>query len=74
MPTEFDLQHIFTYHAPGPDDPAHYVAIRDAARGLAEVILAHTPPGADQSAAIRLVRESVMTANAAVALGGRLHR
>jgi len=37
---------------------------------LALVILEHTPPSADQSAAIRKVREAVMTANASIACGG----
>jgi transcriptional regulator with XRE-family HTH domain len=68
----FDLDHIFTYHAPEAGDSDRYNAIRVAARWFAEVIVDHTPPGADQSAAIRKVREAVMTANAAVALKGRL--
>ena len=68
----FDLQHIFTHHAPGPDDVARYQAIREAGHSLASVIVANTPACADQSDAIRKVREAVMTANAAVALGGRL--
>jgi hypothetical protein len=36
----------------------------------AGVLVANTPKCADQSAAIRLVREAVMTANAAIALKG----
>lgn len=67
-----DVDHVFTYHAPSPDQLEHYTAIRDAAKRLARTILEHTPSSADQSAAIRHVREAVMTANAAIALGGRL--
>jgi hypothetical protein len=37
---------------------------------LAEAILENTPQCADQQAALRHVREAVMTANAAVALEG----
>lgn len=65
-----DLDHIFSYHPPTGDDPAHYEAIRAAGKALAQAILDHTPACADQSAAIRKVREAVMTANAAVALKG----
>ena len=40
---------------------------------FARVLLVNTPSGPDQSAAIRMIRETVMTANATVALGGRLY-
>jgi hypothetical protein len=67
---EEKLPAIFTYHAPTGDQPAKYQAIRDKALEMAQVIVASTPTSADQTAAIRLLRESVMTANAAVALNG----
>jgi hypothetical protein len=35
------------------------------------VIVAQTPESADQSVAVRKVREAVMAANAAIACGGR---
>jgi hypothetical protein len=63
--TEGDLKNWFTYHAPGSEDVAAYQRIREAAHLLALEILANTPACADQSAAIRLLREAVMTANAA---------
>jgi hypothetical protein len=47
-----------------------YEAIRKKARELAETILEVTPMSADQQAALRHVREAVMTANAAIALKG----
>lgn len=65
-----DLNEIFTYHAPGPGDPEKYEAIRTAGKALAQAILDNCPPCADRSAAIRKVRESVMVANASVALKG----
>lgn len=69
--TQGDLDHWFKHHPPsGPDDVARYVHIRDAGKAFAEVILRAVPYGADQSAAIRKVREAVMTANAAIACGG----
>ena len=60
----------FTYHAPNQDQAKRYDTLRSAARELAYVILATTPPCADQSAALRKLREAVMTANAAIALEG----
>lgn len=65
-----DLEKVFTYQPPGPEDVVAYKAIRDAALVLARAIQLNTPLCADQSAAIRKVREAVMTANAARALGG----
>lgn len=67
-----NLDNMFSYHAPTEEQRASYERIRLAGFGLANVIEANTPAGADQAAAIRKVREAVMTANAAVALGGKL--
>lgn len=66
---QHDLDNWFTHHPPEGDQPARYVILRDAAKLFAEVIVAQTPKGPDQSAAIRKVREAVMTANAAIACG-----
>lgn len=68
----FDPEYVFTHHAPTPDKLAHYEAVHAAAKRFAEVILANTPPSDDQTAALRLLREATMTANAAIALDGRL--
>ncbi len=69
---EFDPEYVFSHHTPTPEKIAHYDAIHAGAKHLAEVILAHTPPSSDQTAALRLLREAAMMANAAVALEGRL--
>ena len=70
--TEEQLDNWFTYHAPTGDDQINgYKLIRNAGRELAGVIARWTPESADQSAAIRKVREAVMTANAAIACGGK---
>jgi len=69
---KFDLEHIFTYHAPTPEKLEQYQKIRDAAKDFALVILENAPPGADVSTCMRRIREVVMTANAAIALDGRL--
>lgn len=73
IPTDQEkkLEDIFSYHAPENDDQLRaYRSIRDWGLALAKVICEFTPKGSDQSAAIRKVREAVMTANAAIALKG----
>lgn len=68
MQVALDPDHLFKYHAPTPEQLPKYEAIREAARQFALVLLQHTPPGSDQSAAFRHLREAVMTANASIAL------
>lgn len=65
--TDADLDNWFSYHAPDAEQQARYVAIRDAARVFAGVLVASTPPGPDQTAAVRKLRECAMTANASIA-------
>jgi hypothetical protein len=66
--TPEEIRDIFTYHAPHGDQQARYQAIREAAGKFALILVANTKPSADQTAAIRLLREAVMTANASIAL------
>lgn len=69
-PLRDKLDDIFRYHPPSSDDMVAYEKLRSAAKDFALVIVDLTPACADQTAAIRLVREAVMTANAAIALKG----
>jgi hypothetical protein len=69
---DFDPTYVFSHHAPTPEKVAHYDAIHEGALRFAEIILAHTPRSSDQASALRLLRESTMMANAAIALDGRL--
>lgn len=72
MITGNELDNWFEYHPPGD---AHtidcYKQIREQGKAFAQVVLGLTPPSADQAAAIRKIREAVMTANAAIACGGK---
>ena len=61
------LTPLFVYHPPTPDQIPKYTKLRAAALAFARVIDRCVPPGADRSAAIRKVREAVMTANAGIA-------
>jgi len=62
-----NLEDIFSYHNE-EWKIEHYQAIRQFAKAFAIIILEHTPDCADRAAALRKLRECVMTANAAVAL------
>jgi len=61
------IDHWFTYHAPTLDSLEKYENLRVAGKTLAHAIWDNCPPGADASAAVRKVREAVMTANQAIA-------
>lgn len=65
-----NIEDVFTYHAPDAEDLVAYQVMRQAAKDLTTAIIAYTPVCGDQQAAIRHVREAVMTANAARALRG----
>lgn len=69
--THAQLDNWFTYHPPTEGQPEQYVMIREAGKLFAQIIVANTPPSADQTAAVRKIREAVMTANAAIACGGQ---
>lgn len=70
--TSINLDWLFTYHVPKPDQLPKYEKIRKAAKEFAQVILDETPQCADQSHAIRLVRDMMMWANASIACEGSL--
>lgn len=65
--TKDELTKYFTHHPPKEDQAERYQKIRDAALHLGEVILENSTPTADQTAAIRLLRECVWTANSGIA-------
>jgi hypothetical protein len=69
---DFDPEYVFSHHNSTPEKLAHYDAIHAGAKRFAEIILANTPACSDRNAALRLLREAAMMANAAIALEGRL--
>ncbi len=69
--TEEQLKDIFTYHAPTQEQQGKYLRLREAALAFAKTLVAVTPSSPDQSAAIRKLRECVMTANSSIALDGK---
>jgi hypothetical protein len=69
---EFDPDYVFSHHSATPEKLKHHDAVHAGAKAFAEIILTHTPASADQTTALRLLREATMMANAAIALDGRL--
>ena len=70
--TEENINHWFSYHPPvNESQKKAYEELRESARQFALTILRLTPSSADQTAAIRKVREAVMTSNAAIACEGK---
>lgn len=61
------LDDWFTYHKPNDDQAERYVAIRDAARVFAGVVVDNTPAGQDQASAVQKIRVAVMVANQGIA-------
>lgn len=67
MATQEDLENWFSYHPPKDTQQTRYEAIRAKARELAELIVSCSPPCADQTAALRKLRETVMAVNLTIA-------
>lgn len=70
---KYDLENIFSYHAPTPKQLACYTAIRKSALQFAQLVEVCVPDGQDKDKAIALIRQAVHMANAAVALEGKLY-
>jgi hypothetical protein len=67
-----NVHDVFSHQRPDSDGVARISQIRESAESFAKAILANSPSCADQSAALRHVREAMMNANAAIVLGGKI--
>lgn len=65
--TQGEIDNWFTYHAPTGTQQERYVAIRDKAKELGELFIHSSQSCADQTAAMRKLRETVMAMNLAIA-------
>src|SRR4029077_17157166 len=71
--TQEQLENWFTHHPPETQDQIDtYQAIREAGKAFAEVIVQQTPASADQTAAIRKIREAVFTGQRGDCLRGQV--
>lgn len=68
--TAENVKNIVSYHQPTGQEIDRISAIREATERMITTILLYVPDCADRSAAIRHVREAMMTAIAAIVLGG----
>jgi len=63
-----DIDKIFTYHPPKNDQPERYIAIRDKAKELAELVNLVCPESREKSVALTNIQQAVMWANASIAI------
>lgn len=66
-----DIDDWFEHHKLSANQAAACERLRQRGHALAMAIIEESPSSADQSAAIRLVRQAVWTANAGIACGGK---
>ena len=69
--TSYDIENWFTYDEPTPEQAEKYQVLRYKAKDLADLIVALVPDCPDKFAALRLLRESLMVANAGIAWKSR---
>ncbi len=68
MPREpYDLDNIFTYHAPKAGQQEKYVAIREKAKEMAKMIIELCPESRERSVALTNLETSNFWANASIA-------
>lgn len=63
----YDVDNIFTYHAPFGDQTERYQRIREMQKLLASIILEITPESREQSLALTNLEQAGFWANAAIA-------
>ena len=66
--TNTEITNIFTYHAPAGDQAGRYTEIRDKARELAMLVQAACPESREKSLALTSLQQTVMWANASIAI------
>jgi hypothetical protein len=63
----YDVDNIFTYHAPKEGQALKYTMLRERAKRLAEDILDQCPESRERSLALTHLETVIMWANAAIA-------
>ncbi len=66
--TKDNLDEVFTYHVPTPEQRECYAEINEAAKAFASTVLRVCQSGREQSIALTHIQEARMMANAAIAL------
>lgn len=68
--SEDAVEKTFQYRSPSPVQAHSLNTLREAAKHFVRVLMQNTPRCADRTAAIRKIREAVMTANFAIVSDG----
>ena len=66
--TDEEIKELFTYHSPSPAGAERHSFLSEAFIAVAKAVQDNCPDGPDKTTAIRKLRESKMTASAAIAL------
>jgi hypothetical protein len=64
----YDIDAVFTYHAPFGDQPVRYEQLRASAKSLAAMIIKDCPDSRERSLALTYLQQTIMFANAAIAI------
>ena len=68
-----DIENAFTYHTPSGDQLTRYRDLREKAKELAQMIQEHCPESREKSLALTNLQQTVMWANASIAINEREH-
>jgi len=63
-----DINNTFTYHKPFGTQPQRYEELRSSAKTLAELISKNCPESRERSLALTNLQQSIMWANASIAI------
>jgi hypothetical protein len=66
--TNIQIDNLFSYHKPLPGQPERYEMIRRGAKELAKLIQNECPDSHEKSLAITNLQQTVMWANASIAI------
>jgi hypothetical protein len=69
-PTGDELDHRYSYHVPGGDQPQRYELVRNRIAKLAKELVAVTPCCPEQTRALNALDEALFLFNAAIARHG----
>ena len=72
LENEESILEVVTYHTPDSEQLLRFAEVRAATANFLRVLKNFVPPSADRTAAVRKVREAMFTANAAIALRGKI--
>lgn len=64
--TPDEISDLFEYHAPTPEQTERIIAVRAALKEACAALVAHVPPSAMRTLAIRKLEETSMWANKAI--------